>query len=466
MMVRMTRPWIPKLEGRSGPLYIAIADALEDDVREGRVATGTRLPPQRDLATRLGVNLTTVTRAYDEARRRGLLSGRVGHGTWVSAPRPAPAWGALVPDDLVDLTFNVPAEPADLPLEAMLGDALREVGAQPGRMSRLLRYGPAEGAPEDREAAARFLSGRLPVDPGRVVVCCGAQQALLAALAALAGPDQVVLTEAVTYPGFRTLAAMLRVRLHGVAMDGEGLLPDALDEACRRLEPRALFCVPTLQNPTAAVMGEARRAELAEVIRRHGLPVVEDDIYGSLPVDAPPPLATLAPEQVAYVHGFSKQLAPGLRVGYLVAPSHAAAQRVAAQVRATTWMAPPLAVSVATRWIHDGTAGRILAGVRRELEARMALVRETLPAPGLQAPRISPHAWLALPPGWTSGAMVAQLRARGVAVVGTETFAPDAGPAGIRVCVGGPPERETLQRGLKTIAEVLASGPPPPAAVV
>jgi DNA-binding transcriptional MocR family regulator len=340
------------------------------------------------------------------------------------------------------------------------------VGSEPGRMSRLLRYGPAEGTAEDREAAARFLAQRLEVDPARVVVCCGTQQGLLAALATCAGPEDVVLTEALTYPGFRGLAGMLRVRLHGVAHDREGLLPDALDEACRRLRPRALFCVPTLQNPTAAVMGAARRAEIAAVAERHGLPVLEDDIYGSLPIDAPPPLATLAPDRVTYLHGFSKQLAPGLRVGYLVAPDVATAERMAAQVRVTTWMAPPLAVAVATRWIQDGTADRVLTGMRRELEARMALVREILPAEGLQAPPISPHAWMSLAPDWSSAAFVARLRERGVAVVGAETFAVGSAPPGVRLCIGGPADLDTLRRGLSVIADTLRDGPAPAAPVV
>ncbi|HEX2093712.1 MAG TPA: PLP-dependent aminotransferase family protein [Longimicrobiaceae bacterium] len=450
-------PWTPKLADRHGPVYLAIVDAIAADVREGRLHPGTRLPPQRELAERLGVNLSTVTRAYTEAKRRGLLAGRVGQGTYVKASHPAGGWGAEVAEGVIDLSFSVPPEPEDVAIEASLAAVLEEIQQDRAELRRALHYTPPGGAARDREAGGRFLRARsLDAPMERLLVCAGAQHALAITLPALAGPGEVVLTEQLTYPGVRSLAAMLRIRLEGVAIDREGILPDAFREACRRHRPRALFCVPTIQNPTAVVMPTSRREEVAGIAREHGVTIVEDDVYGLLPPDVPPPIAALAPDITVYVSGLSKQLSPGLRIGYLLAPDEARTQRIAAHLRATIWMAPPLTAAVATRWVSDGTADRVLGAIRRELWARQALATRILGHAALSTHPYSPHLWMELPPAWPRSEFVARVRERGVNIVASDSFAVgEPVPNAVRISLGGPPDRASLAPGLEVVADLL-----------
>ncbi|BAI76296.1 HTH-type transcriptional regulator (plasmid) [Azospirillum sp. B510] len=456
--------WVPSIDRSAGPLYRSIADALEEDIRAGRVTQGTRLPPQRLLAGKLGVDVTTITRAYAEAARRGLVEGRVGQGTFVRANRAAsPLPPEPSPDPRqaarpADLQMNAPP----LPIGPGLRDALRhDMAAFAAELEPdlLLRYQQVGGGRADRQAGARWLEGRLAVPPERVLVCAGAQGALLALLSVLCEPGDVVCCEALTYPGFRSLAAHLRLRLAPLAMDGDGLLPDAFEEACRTHRPKALYCTPTLHNPTTATLPLERREALAAIARRHDVRIIEDDAYGALAPDAPPPLAALAPECVFHVSGLAKSVSPALRIAYLAVAEPRQLSRLAAAVRATTGMASPLTTALATRWIDNGTAAGIVAGIRRETAARQAIARETLPPGAVAASPCAFHLWLGLPGEWTRGEFIARLRGTGVGIVGSDAFAVSTPPEAVRVALGVPKDREDLREALRQLADLLAETP-------
>ena len=272
---------------------LAIADAIGAAVASGDLAENARLPPQRTLAGQLGIDFTTVSRAYAEAQRRGLVVGKVGQGTFVRRARPATV--AERRNGQIDLSMTLPPPIEDAKLAAQMwqGVAALENG---GGLDLLLRYQPAGGIVADRMAGERWLSRRVPgLSIDRVLVTPGAQGAMLAVASLLAGPGDTVLTEEITYPGFRALAGHLRLRLRGLPMDREGLDPDAFDAACLEDSPKALYCTPTQHNPTTATMSAARRAAVVAVARRHGIPIIEDDAYGVLPAEPRPPLAALAP---------------------------------------------------------------------------------------------------------------------------------------------------------------------------
>ncbi|MBX6321736.1 MAG: PLP-dependent aminotransferase family protein, partial [Rhodospirillaceae bacterium] len=290
--------WVPQLSGRSGPRYVAIAEALAEDVRGGRLRPGDRLPTHRELAYRLGVTVGTVTRAYAEAERRGLVRGEVGRGTYVLGPPAAMPWQAArgrteaAPPASIDLSTNI-AWPGDA--EADLARTLARLAE--GDLAGLLGYQPAGALPAHRAAAAAWiaLERGMPVAPEQVLVTGGGQQAMAVALTALARPGDLVLTEQLTYPGMRVLANRLHLRLQGVAMDEDGLIPEAFAAACRAGAPRVLYCMPSVQNPTGALMPEARRRAIAEIALDHDVAIVEDDVYGFLAPDGPAPLSVHAP---------------------------------------------------------------------------------------------------------------------------------------------------------------------------
>jgi DNA-binding transcriptional MocR family regulator len=405
-----TGSWAPKISKSNGPMYIAIADALAADILSGALAAGVQLPTQRALAETLGIDFTTVTRAYAEARRRGLVEGRVGQGTFVrrQGSRTAPS----MPAGLVDMSMNLPPRFDDAGLTARMWAGIVELESSRG-IDLLLRYQEPGGAAPDKAAGALWLGNKFPgLAAERVLICPGTQGALLAVAGFLVTPGGVICCEALTYPGFRALAAHLGFRLAPVAMDDEGLIPEAFDEACRTEAPKALYCTPTFHNPTTATMSLERRKAIVAVARQHGVPIIEDDAYGFLPRHAPAPLASLAPELVYYIAGLAKCLSPALRTAYLVPPSTRLVPRMVGAIRAVASISSPLTVAIATRWIQDGTAAAVLAAIRSEAILRREIAQSILPPTSCAAKPESFHIWLSLPSSWTRAEFITRLRDR------------------------------------------------------
>ena len=456
--------WTPNIEGRDGPRYLAIADAIGEAIAGGEIEAAVKLPTHRDLAYRLGVTVGTVSRAYAEAERRGLVAGEVGRGTFVRGGGDAVGGfdASLVipeatPPGMIDMGLNVPAWTVAAP---HLGRTLAEL-ARINDLSPLVRYEPDAGRPSHRAAAARWVASiGLEVAPERIVVTCGAQHGMLIALMALARPGDVLLTEELTFPGMTALASQLHLRPQGISVDAEGIVPDAFDAACRATGGKVLYCIPTHQNPTTATMSEERRRAVIAVARRHGVTIIEDDIYGFFPETRPIPMAAMAPEQVFFVTSTAKCMAPGLRIGYAIPPDRLI-DRVAANIRVTTWFAPSLGAEIAARWIMDGTAERLLAWQRKELAERHALARRILPEGLTVSQPSSLHLWLTLPEPWRGEAFAAELRQRGVLATSAETFAVGRGhpPHAMRLCLCGVADRRQVERGLEIVAETLRYAP-------
>ena len=456
--------WTPALKGNPGPRYLSIAEALAEDVASGRLAAGARLPTHRELADRLGVTVGTVSRAYAEAARRGLISGEVGRGTFVrrlvsEQPSALPQhWS--VPEGFVDLSVNHPPEPAGGLMEAALQATLATLSRRE-RLADLLGYPPEGGAPGHRQAGAAWIArSGLEVPPQQVLVTSGSQHAMTAIFAALLRPGDLVVTEAVTYPGLKALAGLLHMRLQGLAWDQHGLRPDALAAACRTGSVKAVYCVPTLQNPTATVMPEPRRRENAAIARAQGVMIVEDDVHGPLVPDCPRPIAAFAPESSLFLAGTAKSLAPGLRIGYLAAPA-AFVSRLAAGIRATTWMASPLTAEIASLWIADGTADRILEGRRKATAERRRVLDAVVGARAERSHPAASHVWLPLPEPWRAESFADELHRRGVAVTPASAFAVARGaaPQAVRICLGAARDLAALESGLRILAETLQGMP-------
>ncbi|VVD78970.1 aminotransferase-like domain-containing protein [Pandoraea anhela] len=443
--------------------YLDHVERLAAAIAAGELASGTRLPPQRDYADTHGLAISTVTRIYAELARRGLAVGEVGRGTFVRAPAVgaaaafaqwAPAPGVL---EGVDLAFNYPVLPEQT--EA-LRQALRDLAAG-GDLSAWLAHTPHDGHLSDRRAAARWLARRdgVAVRPETVVVCAGGQHALDVLQLALCRAGEPVAVEALTYPGWKALAAMRDVPLVALPMTQDGLDPLALDKLCRthagRL--RVVYTMPTLHNPLGSVMPLARRLALVDVARRHDLLLIEDSAYGFLVADAPPPLRLLAPERTFEVCSLSKPGAPGLRIAYLVAPSEWQ-PRVHAAMRASVWSAAPLMAQLASRWLNDGTIDGWIARKRAVAAQRQAIARQCLAGLGSTGYAGAFHRLLPVPAPMRCDNVVAALQARGIAVTPVDAFAAPGQPApsAIRVALGSPGSDAALHAALVQVAEVVS----------
>lgn len=455
--------WVPDLSRSGSPLYMAIADGIQMDIRSGRLIPGDRLPPQRKLARILEIDFTTVARGYVEARKRGLIDTHVGRGTFVLPQTDGESsWKLDTPDprraSAIDLTMNLPPEPDDPDLIARMRAGMAAIAPS---MIALLRYQGFGGSAMDKEAAASWLSRRgLVPSQERIFVTPGAHPALLAIFGMLAKSGETILSEIITYPGVRSIAAQLRLNLAGLPMDDEGILPDAFAEACQEIKPKALYLNPTIQNPTTVTIPEHRRAEICAVARKYHVPIVEDDAYGFIPQHAPPPLAAMAPDITWHIGGLAKCIGAGLRLAYVVVPDTRAAWPFVSAMRANNVMASPLTVALATRWIEDGTADAILRFIRKEATVRQDLAVAALPPGSFRADPMAFNIWLPLSNGWTRSTFGTHMREAGLGVVSSDAFTVQ-GPASetVRVCLGGPISRERLQGALDFMAHALESPP-------
>ncbi len=450
--------WIPDLRRSDKPRYIAIADIIDADLKSGRLSTGDRLPPQRKLAARLGIDFTTVARGYVEAQRRGLIESRVGQGTFVRGPRRSAQAGGDIRADIVDLSMNLPPEPTD----PELLDRMREGCAEVARdLVFLLRYQGFGGTRADKDAASSWLGRRALVPKQeRIFVVPGAHPAIMGILSLLAKPGETVLCEAITYPGVRLIAAQLGLDLVGLPMDVDGIDPDALAHACETRTPKAIYLNPTLQNPTTLTIPESRRAAIVAVARRYNLPIVEDDAYGFIPSHGVHPLAAMAPDITWHIAGLAKCIGAGLRAAYVVVPDAKSGWPFAAALRAANVMASPLTVALATRWIEDGTADMILRFIRAETAARQKMVASILPPGSYRADPLSFNLWVPLPPPWTRSAFVGHMRSTRIGVVASDAFVAAGEPTeAVRVCLGGPASRDRIRGAIEFMAHALTEEP-------
>lgn len=489
--------WMPEHFDAEQPLYRAIAARLREDVGAGRLSPGDRLPTVRHLADALGINVGTVYRAYTLAEQQGIVSKEPGRGTFVRDIRrdsgPArsgnPEGGAILqgeedsdhdPTGPVDMTRN---EPPFVPLDGMLRQSLIEISRN-SPLDGMLEYGHSQGLARHREILAEWLirTQGLEFDATNLaeslIVTGGAQQGLTIALGALANPGDTILVEELSYPGVRNLARFFGLLLRPVAMDDQGIVPEALDRACTESGARVLYCMPHAHNPTTATMDEPRRLAVATIAERHGLMVIEDDVnphsISDVTVQNPAekveiwrPLATVLPDRTLYISGLSKIIAPGLRVGMIAAPAGVFSDVLAAS-QTTSWMAPPLMAELACLWIRNGMARDLMehrATITADLQAVARRVLAELP---YRAHPANTHLWLPLPTSWSAREFVDAASGRGVMLSPSTQFAIDPSNVqpGVRLCLsdeGGRVAHERLERALATITELYFEPPRPQA---
>mgnify|MGYP001385161870 CR=1 FL=1 len=431
-----------------------LADRLAARIADGTLRPGERLPPQREFARREGIAPSTASRVYAELIRRGLAVGEVGRGTFVRAAAPGAEPALVEPGRArVDLELNFPLLPGQTQqvtagLQRLLRAEALEVAMRPAT---------ALGEAGLRSAAAALLSrGGWSAEPDRMLFAAGGRQAIAAALAALVPTGERLGVERFTYPVIKGIAARLGITLVPLAVDEEGLLPQAVADA---LPLRAVYCQPALHNPLGTTMSPRRRAELVEVLRRHELRVVEDGIYGFLRPELPP-LAALAPERTVLVDSLSKRVAPGLSVGFLHAPDEPLRAALAAALRTGGWAAARFALEATGQWLTDGTAAALGEAKRADAAARQRIRAERLAGFRVRADPAAYHCWWELPAPWRADTFVAAAARLGIALTPAAAFAvgPAHAPAAVRLALASPPH-PVLADALDTLA-ALAHGTP------
>ena len=450
--------WPLRLARGSGPRYRQIADLIERAVAENRLQPGDRLPPQRGLAQRLGIDLTTVTRGYNEAGLRGLLDPRGAAGTFISR-RAEPA--ALV----LDLGMNLPPPPLGCDMQELLRRGLARVMERQD-VHVLMTYQLAGGSAAERAAGAQWLSEAAePADAEHVLVTPGAQAALAAVILACGRAGDAIVSEPLVYPGLLAAAEQLGRRVVVAETDDEGMTPTGLERACRESGSRLVYLNPTLQNPTTRTLTEARRCDLlrGRCLRRAGDRGRSlSPVPGRRAADHGQPGARLGLSHL----DAGQCLTPGLRTAYVLAPDQDSRAHVLASMRSFALMATPLMSALAAQWI--ASRQDILDGVRAEAQARQLMARRVLQGAAVMAqdaPAEGIHQWLSLPAPWTANGW--RGARPGLSVASSDAFRAGVdAPNAIRVSLGAEADRAQLEQALGTLAGLMRSRPQPPRVAV
>ncbi|ANW19238.1 PLP-dependent aminotransferase family protein [Streptomyces clavuligerus] len=436
--------------------YRQVADAVAEEIRTGGLRPGDRLPPQREFARGCGIADSTAARVYRELARRGLTVGEVGRGTYVRAARAGVGPALSEPaGSRIDLELNHPVVPEQAALLATgLGGLLR-----PDVLESVLRPAGAAGTPEAREAAAGLLArGGWRPDPRRVLFAGNGRQALSAVLGALVPPGGRLGVEELTYPVVKAIAARLGITLVPLAMDADGVIPEALDEANRSAPLRAVYVQPTLHNPLSLTLSDGRLAQLAAVLERLDLPAVEDAVWGFLR-EGTAPLAAVAPGRTVLVDSLSKRLAPGLTLGFAVVPPGLDGA-VGAALRSGGLGPARFALEAAVRWQTDGTVDALVRAKRRDAGVRQEIARRALDGFAVSGDPGSYHCWWVLPRPWRADTFVAAAARHGIGVTPAAAFCAGQGrtPHAVRLGLASPSADE-LTRALGTLAGLARSAP-------
>ncbi|ANI40321.1 PLP-dependent aminotransferase family protein [Mycolicibacterium vaccae] len=434
--------------------YKRIVDTFAAKIRAGQLSSGTQLPTHRHLAQQEGIAVVTASRVYAELEAMGLVSSEQGRGTFVRDLALPPGHGIdqrALAADAIDLNFNYPT------LAGQANDlrqVLRELAGS-GDLEALLRYQPHGGRERDRAAVATHLLNRgLDLTPDCVAVVNGAQHGLTVTALAALRPGDLVAADAITYPGFKVVSEALRLELAPIPTNPAGPDLDALQRLCQHRPVRAIYTMPTIHNPLGWVMDEDARRHLTTTARQHELLIIEDASYAYLAGRPPPPLAATAPDITVYVSGLSKNVATGLRVGFIAAPL-ARMPAIERAIRATTWNTPALTAAIATRWLEDGTVARLEAEKRTDAALRQAIAYETLKPLQQHAYPTSYFTWLPLPESARADRIAATLATHRISVSTAEPFAiTENPPQAIRLALGST-ELSTLTDALTTVRRTI-----------
>ncbi|WP_422370108.1 PLP-dependent aminotransferase family protein [Hoeflea sp.] len=454
--------WPPRPEDLRRPAYKSLASAIVRATEAGELSSGDRLPPHRKLANQLGLSVQTVSRAYDELIRRGVITGEVGRGTFVRAGR-SDTKTPYVPDghngDFIDLSILMPVFESQHMVE--MQRALTALSADlPSSIISAFR--PSTALRRYNGSAAKWLDLCGTDMAGRsLLMTNGNTSAMTVALMTVASCGDLIVTEELGHHTLKALTRYLGLKVQGLKTDGEGIVPEAFAAACARSTVKALYVMPSGLNPKAAMMSEKRRAELVHLARQHDVVIIENDAWGPLQTHRPAPIAALAPERTFYFTSLTKCIMPGLRFGFLTVPESfesAAANRHLV----TNWMATPLMAEIASRWIDDGTAERLLERQKGALSLRNRLAADVLEGLDFHSSENGMHIWMPVPGTWTEEEFVAHARLNGVAVAPGSAFDMSEGvkDRGVRICLGGDTP-ETLRRGLAIISRLARSNPEP-----
>lgn len=448
--------WKPDFSRAESPLYLALAKLLEEDIKKGVLPPGTKLPPQRELADFLDINLSTVSRAFRICSQKGLLSSSVGNGTYVSADATAGKIFVCGKENpkLIEMGGIYPHEEANLKVQQFTEQLLKGTDAL-----KFFSYAKPQGTKKLREAGVIWF-GKMGfhTDSGHIILAAGGQNALTAVLCGLFQQGDKIGTDDVTYPGIKMAARMAGIQLVPVRQENYEMTEEGINYAIKNENIKGIYIIPDFQNPTGHIMSLETRKMIAEVSEKNGLIVIEDAISHLLNehADSLPPVAAFAPENVICLASLSKTVAPGLRTAFIHVPRkyHSG---LAEALYTMNLSNSAVLTEVAAGLIESGQADEIIAERREEIAKRNIIANKILNGYLAESELTCPFRWLLLPECFTGEEFEICARREGVEVFGAERFTVGNRPAerAVRISVITPPTAEILTEGLGRLQKIL-----------
>lgn len=446
--------WKPDLSHATGPKYIALAELLENDIKSGKLKAGTKLPPQRELADFLDLNLSTITKVYKLCGQKGLLSASVGNGTYVSSDAAADPMLLCAKEDshMIELGAIIPSTACNAGVKQCAENLMKKPDAL-----NLFSYGLSEGTKRQREAGVTWLKkSGFDTDMEHILLAAGGQNALTAAIGALFETGDKIGTEPLTFPGVKTAAKLFGIHLLPVQSSGHEITEEGIRYAVQNENIKGLYVIPDYQNPTSHIMSPETRKMIAQTAKKENLLVIEDGINNLLEQKPLPPVASFAPEQVIYIASLSKTISPGLRTAFIHVPDKFHEKLMAALYSMNISISPFLA-TISAALIEDGTADEIIAERKKGIMERNHIVNKILDGFVLPSELTSPLRYIQLPDHFTGKSFEICARQAGVEVYGAERFfvGNKVPEKAVRISVITPPSLEVLTEGVRRLKSLL-----------
>lgn len=447
--------WRPQIEkDNRTPYYITIAQTLEKNIREGLLKPNDKLPPQRELADFLDVNLSTIARAFKLCATKGLISGEIGRGTYIASDVLANL--PMLDESGMEQCINMGASHPLYKQNEYVTQLLKKL-VKKANISSVLEYAETSGRLAHRKSGQVWLARyglSVPVD--RILITSGLQNSIAIILASLFCFGDKIATNTLIYPGLKNIAGNLGIQLVPVPYSHGAMDVNTLNQLCRTEGIKGIYLIPNHHNPTAVTMAARERENLAKVIHMHSLICMEDGTYSFLCPNAPKPISALIPEQSIYISTISNALSAGLRIAFVVMPS-AYLDRLKTGNNNINVMAAPLDAELVSQLIDSGLADQMINEKRAEMKQRNDLVDSYLSAYSVLGDNHAQFRWLKLPKNWTGLHFESVAREKGVQVFSAERFAVGSAAiaSAVRLAISTPRTVEELEKGLKIIKELL-----------
>ena len=422
--------WMPEKLSGVGPVYVQLADKIETDIDQGRLKAGDKLPPQRNLAYDIGVTVGTIGRAYNLCIERGLVSGEIGRGTYVleqesrashqlislpkSKDEPLRGMGEAEGYLRMNSTSVYDFGQSDI-ISKVLGDIIAE---HPEKAVDYIRSLDQSW----QKAGQEWLSfgGWIP-EQDCIVPTLGVHSAILSIIATITSPGDKVAFEELTYASLARSVQLIGRRVVFVKMNENGLDPDDFGSVCSQQHPKVLVTIPSLHNPTLAIMSEDVRKQVSDIAHKNNVFIIEDNIYGASLDDQPMPIAAMAPDRVFHIGGLSKSVAAGVRGGWAYCPKRFLNQILIAHKMLSGGHSYLLA-EIAARLVLSGDAAHIRKVYKEELKVRFAIISDLLKEFHLTSHINASYVWLQVPEPWFPGTFKTAAREQNILIDHADEF--------------------------------------------